>query len=225
MSRLAWLLSSLTLAVPATALAHAQLDSPVKRVAEMKAGPCGAAGSVRGTNVTVMEPGTMLEVRWTETINHPSHYRISFDPDGQDFTIPNDFMDFSQTLNVLADNIPDGNGGSYTQMVQLPSEPCENCTLQLIQMMYDKAPYGDGNDIYFQCADIALRVGGGPGPGPDAGGGNGGGGDAGIDPGTPDDTISGGCSASSGQTSGILTGLLAAGVVGLMLTRRKRPSL
>jgi hypothetical protein len=37
-------------------------------------------------------------------------------------------------------------------------------------MMTDKPPYGDGNDIYFQCADIALRSGTDPGPDPDPAG-------------------------------------------------------
>lgn len=203
--------------LPSTAAAHIALTNPAVRTTAQKIGPCGAAGSVRGTNVTVLEPGTMLEVRWTEPINHPSHYRISFDSDGQDFTVPLDFMDFTQTENVLLDNIADG-GGPYTSMVQLPNVECENCTLQLIQMMYDKAPYGDGNDIYFQCADIALRSGGG-GASPDAGGGNpGGDGDAGVDPGGESDSISGGCSSAAGEGSWIF---LAIGAFGVMVRRRR----
>lgn len=223
MTRFASMFAASLLLAPATAAAHISLSSPAVRTMEQKIGPCGTAGSVRGSNVTVMEPGSMLEVRWTEPINHPSHYRISFDLDGQDFTVPLGFMDFSQTENVLVDNIADANGGSYTQMVQLPSTPCENCTLQLIQMMYDKAPYGDGNDIYFQCADIALRVGGGPPPGPDAGTGNPGNGDAGIG-GEPDGTISGGCSASRGSAANgtLILGLL--GAMGVSFARRRRRS-
>jgi hypothetical protein len=222
MARLAWLISSLVVAVPATAAAHISLTAPAVRLTEQKVGPCGLANSVRGTNVTVLEPGAMLEVTWSEPINHPSHYRISFDLDGQDFTIPNDFMDFTQTENVLLDNIPDGTG-PFRQMIQLPSTPCENCTLQLIQMMYDKAPYGDGNDIYFQCADIALRVGGGPGPGPDAGG-NPAGGDGGIDPGgDPDATITGGCSAAGGDSSSSGLWILSAlGAFCVASARRRR---
>jgi len=203
------------LALPATAAAHIALSAPGVRTADQKIAPCGAAGSVRGTNVTVLEPGSMLQVRWTEPINHPSHYRISFDADGQDFTIPLDFMDFTQTTNVLLDNIADG-GSPYMSMVQLPNVACENCTLQLIQMMYDKAPYGDGNDIYFQCADIALRTGGGPSP--DAGGGNPGTGeDAGVDPGGDPDNISGGCSTTGTSGSWIV---LAIGALGVMVRRR-----
>lgn len=220
MPRLAWTIAALLVAAPATAAAHISLVAPVVRTTEQKIGPCGSAGSVRGTNVTVLEPGAMIEVRWTEPINHPSHYRLSFDADGQDFTVPNDFMDFTQTENVLVDNIADAAGGSYSQMIQLPSAPCENCTLQLIQMMYDKAPYGDGNDIYFQCADIALRVGGGPGPGPDAGGGSGGG-DGGVDPGVnPDETITGGCATTGTDTTSWIVVALA---LSAMLIGRRRP--
>lgn len=223
MRRLASILSSLSvLAIPATAAAHIALTYPAPRSVDQKVGPCGPIGSVRGTNVTVLEPGSMIEVRWTEPINHPSHYRVSFDDDGQDFTVPNDFMDTTQTTNVLVDLIADRAGGAYTQMIQLPSTPCENCTLQLFQMMYDKAPYGDGNDIYYQCADIALRVGGGPGPGPDAGGNPGTGGDGGVDPITdPDETISGGCAAAPTRGNGSWF-LLAFGALGLALYRRRR---
>lgn len=208
--------AGLLVALCATAAAHVRLDSPGVRNAEMKIGPCGVAGSVRGTNVTVLEPGSMLMVRWSETVNHPGHYRISFDTDGQDFSVPLDFMDFTQTLNVVQENIADG---TSSMMIQLPNVTCENCTLQLIQMMYDKAPYGDGNDIYFQCADIALRTGGG-GPSPDAGNGNPGTGeDGGVETGGDPDNISGGCSTSAGGTSWILVAL---GAFGLARARRRR---
>lgn len=199
---------------PATAAAHIHLTAPTTRTTSQKVGPCGATGSVRGANVTVLEPGSMLTVTWDETINHPGHYRISFDPDGQDFTVPLSFTDTTQTENVLVDSIADRAGGAYTQVVQLPNMACENCTLQLIQMMTDKPPYGDGNDIYFQCADIALRPGG---AGPDAGG-NPGDPDAGTGGGDPGD-VSGGC-ATSGSSSG--PGLLVAlGLAALFIRRRR----
>lgn len=200
--------------VPATAAAHIQLNSPSARTTLQKTGPCGATGSTRGTNVTVLEPGSMLTVAWDETINHPGHYRVSFDLDGQDFTVPLSFTDTTQTENVLVDSIADRAGGAYTQVVQLPNMACENCTLQLIQMMTDKPPYGDGNDIYFQCADIALRPGG---AGPD-GGGNPGDADAGL--GGDGDTVTGGCSTSGrGPSAG---GLLALALAALGLRRRRR---
>lgn len=202
-------LGLLLVLAPATAAAHIQLNAPTTRTTSQKVGPCGVTGSVRGANVTVLEPGASLMVLWAETINHPGHYRVSFDPDGQDFTVPLSFTDTTQTENVLVDSIADGQGGSYMQMVQLPNMACENCTLQLIQMMTDKPPYGDGNDIYFQCADIALRPGGGP---PDAG--SVGGADGGLG-GEPGD-INGGCS-----TGGPPGGLVALGAAALLLRRRR----
>ena len=203
------------LLVAAPAAAHIALVYPPPRTTELKTGPCGAVGSARGTNVTVLAPGAAIDVKWNETINHPGHYRISFDPIGQDFTVPLAFDDTSQTKNVLVDNITDNPnpGASYTQTITLPNLECETCTLQVIQVMTDKPPYGDGNDIYFQCADIALRI-GAPGP-PDVGVGDPAGGDAGVDPGAPA-TIGGGCQATSG-TPGV-----AAAALMVVLGRRAR---
>jgi hypothetical protein len=152
----------------APAVAHIQLDDPPARITDQKTGPCGAAGSVRGDVVTTFEAGQTIEVKWRETINHPGHYRISFDADGQDdFVDPAGFDDFDSAPSVMLDNIGDANGGEYTQSITLPNEPCENCTLQLVQVMTDKAPYGDGNDLYYQCADIRIVA--GPADMPDAG--------------------------------------------------------
>ena len=49
---------ALTTLVPAVAAAHIRLDFPAPRTTELKAGPCGAAGSTRGSNVQVLEPGS-----------------------------------------------------------------------------------------------------------------------------------------------------------------------
>lgn len=162
------------LAAPAVATAHIQLSSPAPRSLEQKQQHCGPAGSTRGPNVNVYAPGQMIEVRWLETINHPGYYRISFDVDGQDFTIPPAPNNTTASTNVLVDLIADRAttmaNNTYTQMVQLPNVTCENCTLQLIQLMTDKPPYTTdalSDDIYFQCADIALRAPGGD-AGPDA---------------------------------------------------------
>jgi uncharacterized protein (TIGR03382 family) len=156
-------------------------------------------------------------VTWADSFNHTGYYRISFDPDGEDFTIPPAVNDTSASENVLLDLIPDDSGnGSYSQEITLPDVECTRCTLQLIQLMTDKPPYTTdtlSNDIYFQCADIELRVGGGgdagppldAAPAPDAGT------DDGRTPGT-----SGGCAA--GGLPGILPAL--AGV--LLLSRRRR---
>jgi hypothetical protein len=145
--------------------AHIKLGSPVARDPSLKAGPCGTAGSVRGTNVTTFEPGEKITVTWTETVDHPGHFRISFDENGtDDFVDPKAFDDFDTAPSVIVDNIADkvGSMQMYSQEVTLPNVECDNCTLQLIQVMTDKPPFGGGNDLYYQCADLVLKGGGSP---------------------------------------------------------------
>lgn len=150
-------LSLVICALPAAA--HIRLDEPAARYSDQKVGPCGKADGERTDRVTVYKPGATITVRWTETIDHPGHFRVAFDDDGDDdFPVPAAFDDTSGGPTVLVDGIADASGGEYEQQVTLPDVECESCTLQLIQMMTDKPPYGDGNDLYFQCADIALRA-------------------------------------------------------------------
>jgi uncharacterized protein (TIGR03382 family) len=202
------------LAIPSTAAAHIAMTFPTPRTDSLKTGPCGASGSTRGTDVTELPPGATITVTWTEPVDHESHFRISFDEDGEDFTVPDDFMDFSKTENVLVDDILD-NGPPFSQSITLPDVECDHCTLQLTQMMYDKPPYGDGNDIYYQCADVTLRA-GATVPDPPAGDD-----DPADDPTDPDSghssTTTGGCS-TTGSPAGIpvILGAVAA------LTRRRR---
>lgn len=220
-----------TLLVPSIAAAHIQLSYPPKRIADQKTRPCGAAGSTRGANVTVLEPGATIEVVWNETVPHPGHFRISFDPDGQDFSFPPDATSDTSLTDplVLLDLIPDNqNTGEFRQMITLPDMECDNCTLQVIQLMTDKPPYttdANSNDLYFQCADIKLERTGGGGDGGD---------DTPTDDGTTDDTaddttdttddgttptdVDGGC--STGGASG-LAGFALFGAVGLVAKRRR----
>jgi uncharacterized membrane protein YgcG len=167
----------------ATASAHVCMVAPVSRVganctsgSPQKDGPCGIAD--RGSNVTVFRPGETITVELNETIGHDSHYRIAFNPNGDDFEDPTSKDDKNgEHPYVLKDNITDEtiddgfpDNASITQSVKvtLPNMPCESCTLQLIQVMYDKGGNGfggddgpggkaDNDDIYYACADIALR--------------------------------------------------------------------
>jgi MYXO-CTERM domain-containing protein len=192
--RLAVLLAACLAAHAATAHAHIAMTSPAPRSVAQKEGPCGATGSTRGTAATTFRPGETITVEWDETVDHPGHYRIAFDDDGNDsFRNPNQPDDnFPQTL---VDQIPDRDGnGHYTQQVTLPNMSCTNCTLQLIQVMTTSVPY---NSFYFQCADIVL-AGDAPEPGPSE--------------------TDGGCAA--GSSSGSVAAGLAA--LGLLLLRRRR---
>jgi len=146
-----------------TASAHIALTYPSPRTVDQKAGPCGATGSTRGKKVTTFAPGATITVEWDETVDHPGHFRIAFDDDGDDVFVnpnnPNDNFAFT-----LKEPIADKVGGHYTQAVTLPSKPCTRCTLQLMQVMTTAVPY---NSFYYQCADIAIGQGGDPDPGPD----------------------------------------------------------
>lgn len=77
--------------------------------------------------MTELEPGASIQVVWNEYVDHPGHFRISFDIDGDD-----DFVDpvclagcnsrspeieFYSNETVLLDGIADTIGGR-------PPSPC-----------------------------------------------------------------------------------------------------
>jgi hypothetical protein len=132
------------------------MTSPTPRSQDdgIKVGPCGTP---KGAPVATLLAGAKLRIEWDETVDHESHYRISFDDDGEDaFADPPEQRAFYSNGAVLLDDIEDV-GGHLVADVTLPSVACERCTLQLIQVMYDKAPYAPGSgDIYYQCADLRL---------------------------------------------------------------------
>lgn len=209
--------------VASFASAHVRLVSPTPRYASpmgqdtganIKDGPCGRMNDSRTTDmsrVTVLEPGATIMVTFNETIDHPGHFRIAFDDDGQDAFVTPLMRSQVQTgptftAPVLLDSIPDKSGGMYTSMVTLPNVECERCTLQLIQVMTTAASWM-ADDIYYTCADIALRrTGGGGGMGGMGGsGGSSQGGSAGA---------SAGSSGAGGAATGGMTGLGGAGAGG-----------
>jgi hypothetical protein len=158
--------------------AHIHLLAPVPRypdqvAGENKACPCGVGRSNRicqvegdrsdpdrsTDRVTTFEAGSTVLVRWDEYYPHAGRYRVAFDADGADLA------DFN--AQPLAD-IPDpggrvgntGEGSLWELEVTLPDTPCENCTLQLIQVMDGETelPVSDpvGRSTYYQCADIRI---------------------------------------------------------------------
>lgn len=153
----AGVLASLVL-LAGSARAHLSLTSPPPRTDLLKQGPCGAGpADPRGPTVATFKPGEKIVVTWNEFVDHPGHFRIALDPDGQDdFFEPASFDDVSGGPGVIVDGIFDKNGGDYSLEIELPNIECDNCVLQVIQVMTDKKPYGDGNDLYYQCADIAI---------------------------------------------------------------------
>ncbi len=168
------MLAVISLVLVATATrAHLTLESPPSRYGGdvLKDGPCGRSDGARSANVTMVESGATIEIVFDEYIDHPGHFRVAFDADGDD-----DFRDppclencisrtdpapvFAQYSDptVLLDGIADTRGGRTTIQVTLPDVECDRCTLQVIQVMYDKRPItSPGNDLYYQCADLVLR--------------------------------------------------------------------
>jgi hypothetical protein len=154
------LVTALLLAGPASA--HVRLESPASRYGdEMKLRPCGITGGPRTTRVTTVRPGQVVAVVFDEFIDHPGYFRIAFDPagdaalgppvwNGSNFANPPD-------VQVLVDHISNPPGPTRGEVpVTLPNIECDNCTLQLIQVMTDKPPFDGLDDFYYQCADLRL---------------------------------------------------------------------
>jgi hypothetical protein len=170
-----------SIAVADGAAAHISMTSPSPRFddGDNKWCPCGTAGdgtsgpvtrpnngcemsavdTERGGDVHTYAPGETIVVEWHETIGHKGRMRVAFDPDGAD---QNAFDD-----NVLVDLAdPDGNTGNmedgdrWCTEVELPTAPCDNCTLQLVQVMNgndaDEVTDVFGTDTYFQCANLVI---------------------------------------------------------------------
>lgn len=217
--------------VPAgLAEAHIHLTNPLSRTdlptGDQKEQHCGVLNQQRTMRVTTYRPGQTITVTWQETINHPGHFRIAFQPNGDIFGIPKPgagaggFPDDDLTGETDADNgsivlkdmILDG---TLQAEITLPNMECSNCTLQFIQVMTDKPPYTTdpaSDDIYFNCADIVLAA-----DAPDAG--PSGGDDAGTGSGsnTNNGELGGGCSTGGGAG-----GMVALALLGLVGLRRRR---
>lgn len=141
------LLLPLFLAVAGSGLlAHATLLTPRPRTKlTLKVGPCG--GVARTDEPLEVEAGSLLDVTWEEYIDHPGFYRILFSHAGD--------ADFEPLL----DNLPDREATAeepilrYSAQVKLPSVPCEEGTLLLIQVMTEDPEHPR---LYFSCADLRL---------------------------------------------------------------------
>ncbi|MCP4710314.1 MAG: hypothetical protein GY869_16960 [Planctomycetes bacterium] len=194
---MAMMAAALCVSVPA-ATAHIDILSHETRHGrfEIKNGPCGVLNSERGTNIYTYAPGETITIVVDEYIPHPGYFRIAFDDIGDDDFLnpqsvdpinrecmddPSDHCgepDFYNSDTVLMDNlaphIPEGlQSKDYTFEVDLPDIECDNCTLQIIQVMtdpfpihapYDPSPTSD--DIYYQCIDLVLKQGAGDAPDP-----------------------------------------------------------
>lgn len=241
-----WLSSvfALTFLAAAPAAAHLELLEPPSRYGRefIKRAPCGMTDGPRAGTPLVLAPGGTLHLRWEEFVDHPGHYRVAFDDDGHDdFVDPATADERFSNATVLLDGIEDrAGGGIYEVDVTLPDVECARCTLQVVQVMTDKPPYGDGNDLYYQCVDLVLERGAADAGVADAGVADAGAVDAGaVDAGSMDagsmdagamiadgavdagGTSSGGCALASAPRDGAPGWLLATGAVGLWARRRR----
>jgi hypothetical protein len=204
---------AMTAAAVSPAFAHIELTYPKPRSPDdIKAAPCGRSGSTRSSTVTELAPGSTITVTWDETIGHEGHYRIAFDDSGQDFPLPKK-IDTVDGRTVLADGIPDPDDSTrkFSARITLPDIECDNCTLQLIQVMSTAPGNWPASSMYFTCADLVLRRGATPPPpvGSDP-----------SDPADPDDDSADG-EATGGCTTGGLPGILTALAVVSALRRRR----
>ncbi|MEZ4363531.1 MAG: SCE4755 family polysaccharide monooxygenase-like protein [Kofleriaceae bacterium] len=239
-------LTLIILAAPISASAHIHMIKPTPRVDSIggdanaqKSKYCGSPGYSRAAHperVTQFKPGATIRVMWEETISHPGWYRISFQPNGEAFTVPppvgnggfptadeTGVTDPATGSTILLDRITDGVPGAMQMAdITLPNIECDNCTLQFTQFMTDKAPYTNdalSDDIYFNCADLTLSN-TAPDPAPDAGPV-----DAGPDAGNPaqdDGTLRGGCSAGGSTALGGFAAFALLGLVGFLRRRATR---
>jgi MYXO-CTERM domain-containing protein len=244
-----------------------QGDTQKSRYGDMylKDGPCGMAGGTRSANVYTYAPGATVPVTIVEFIPHPSYFRIAFDDDGDDGFVPPASIepidpmrpcpfnaadkcgapDYYNSTTVLPDmdNLnPHASapfGQKYTWNVKLPHVECDNCTLQVIQVMEDTVhgaynpvkgdpndnPYVD--DIYYQCIDLVLQKGADPGVGIwDDGAGSSA--DAGDAPSSSGDShgkaasSDSGCSVSRRDVPGSASAVFAALALVALGSRRRR---
>jgi Lytic polysaccharide mono-oxygenase, cellulose-degrading len=185
--------------------------------------------------VTTFHAGETITVELQETVYHPGYFRISVAPTSAADATSADFPDPPLTdpvdchydhaavqthphEDVLADGIfmaaeQNGTNRSLRQEVKLPSEPCESCTLQVVQVMEG---HPASSCFYFHCADIKIL------PASGSAGSGTAGGTAGTS-GTGGKTDSGGCSvARAGARSSTAAAWCLLGLASVFY-RRRRP--
>lgn len=151
--------------------AHLTISDPPDRAGNQKEGPC--EGQARGSSPRAYTGGETVTIKWTETVEHGGgFFRISLDPAGDKFDANDDgTADYPKSKGSAGGNgddalklldVPDrdvkGEDPNYSADITLPNIDCDQCALQVIQMMGDKEPSANDptNHIYFRCADITI---------------------------------------------------------------------
>ncbi|MBY0472203.1 lytic polysaccharide monooxygenase [bacterium] len=129
---------------------------PPRNTLANKTGPCGVARNVGTQTTTNLTPGQTLTITFQETIDHPGYYQIWFSPNADD-----------SGMVLLRDNIPDIQGGAmphnYSTTVTVPSTPCANCTIRMIQVMAENP---NVPTYYYSCSNVQIAAVAGPSPSP-----------------------------------------------------------
>jgi hypothetical protein len=125
--------------------------------------------------VTTFTAGQTVVLQLEETIYHPGYFRVSLartraagattaDFPNPALTDPVDCHYDAKAVatgahdNVLADGLfmaegQDGTNRSLMPSIKLPDEPCEECSLQVVQVMEG---HPGSSCFYFHCADIRI---------------------------------------------------------------------
>ena len=183
-----WALTALGTLCPSWAKAHFILNEPASQSNQdllgspQKAYPCGLDAATPGTPtgaVRTYVAGQTINLSINETIFHPGHYRVAIAKDAASLpadpvvtpeTSPNNTpcgsvpINPNPTLPILADGIfkHTASYGSAAQTVpiKLPDGfTCNNCTLQVIQWMYNHPLNNPGGCFYHHCATVNIVAG------------------------------------------------------------------
>lgn len=140
-----------------TAWAHARwklgsaVTPPRNDSTGLKTAPCG--GVSRTATPRTFRPGQQITVEFEETINHLGYFEIYFLPANDTIAgTPTPLATVQDTQNTQVVN---GVNHQFTAQITLPSTPCEQCTIQLIQVMQDQGPAGP-RSFYYSCTDVRL---------------------------------------------------------------------
>jgi len=183
-------LSLFSCLISTSAFAHFDVDSAGTHESrygrsEIKKGPCGRKNGTKGTKIYKYQPGETVKIAIDEFISHPGYFRVAFAKDSDsEFVNPKSVLplnrkcmsdpkdkcgatDFYNFPGVLADNLDPhlrGPSKKYSWDIKMPDVECDNCTLQIIQVMTDAfpihAPFDpsyDSDDVYYSCIDIELK--------------------------------------------------------------------
>lgn len=156
----AWLL----LVLPVSASAHMKVVSPAPRSTrdDIKSGPCG--GVAKGQPTLEITAGQQLKVDLLETIDHTGCYQVVL-LDANDANPQIVAQKADPNDGPIADRQA-GEPRDVVLTVPASTAPCENCTLQVRQIMLEDYPTKDcqpnqdiagfPNDVYFACSDVRI---------------------------------------------------------------------